>query len=102
MPFGIPSQKGEYIERCFWHSLYLFFVLGGDFIFFDWLELVELFRLYLGASLCIFTFLALATLSLLCWVIHVRGSIFLWFLFQTSYWFMIMSSSLLYVFIVCV
>ena len=32
-----------------------FFVLGGDFIF-DWLELVELFRLYLGASLCILSF----------------------------------------------
>ena len=43
----------------------MFFVLEGDFIF-DWLELVELFRLYLGA-------------------IHVRGSIFLRFLFQTSY-----------------
>ena len=33
----------------------LVFVLGGDFIF-DWLELVELFRLYLGASLCILLF----------------------------------------------
>ena len=42
----------------------LAFVLGGDFIF-DWLELVELFRLYLGASLCTFTFLALATFVLL-------------------------------------
>ena len=30
--------------------LVLVFVLGGEFIF-DWLELVELFRLYLGASL---------------------------------------------------
>ena len=39
----------------FWHSLYLFFVLGGNFIF-VWLELVELFRLYLGASLCILLF----------------------------------------------
>ena len=48
-----------------------------------------------------FTFLALATLFLLCWVILVRGSLFLCFLFQTSYWFIIMSSSLLYVFIVC-
>ena len=51
-------KKGEYIERCFrcfWHSLYLFFVLGGNFIF-VWLELVELFRLYLGASLCILSF----------------------------------------------
>ena len=42
--------------RCFWHSLYLFLFLGGDFIFFDWLELVELFRLYLGASLCSLSF----------------------------------------------
>ena len=33
----------------------MFFVLGRDFIF-DWLELVELFRLYLGASLCILSF----------------------------------------------
>ena len=35
--------------------LYLFLFLGGDFIF-DWLELVESFRLYLGASLCILSF----------------------------------------------
>ena len=41
--------------RCFWHTLYLFLFLGGEFIF-DWLELVELFRLYLGASLCILHF----------------------------------------------
>ena len=33
----------------------LVFVLGGNFIF-DWLELVELFRLYLGTSLCILFF----------------------------------------------
>ena len=39
----------------------LVFVLG-EILFFDWFELVELLRLYLGA--------------LLCWVIHVRGSIF--------------------------
>ena len=55
--------------------LYLFLFLGGEFIF-DWLELVELFRLYLGASLCILPFLALATFVLPCWDIHVRGSIF--------------------------
>ena len=36
--------------RCFLAYLYLFLFLGGEFIF-DWLELVELFRLYLGASL---------------------------------------------------
>ena len=35
--------------------LYLFLFLGGEFTF-DWLELVELFRLYLGASLCILSF----------------------------------------------
>ena len=35
--------------------LYLFFFSGGEFIF-DWLELVELFRLYLGVSLCTLPF----------------------------------------------
>ena len=34
---------------------YLFLFSGGEFIF-DWLELVELFRLYLGASLCTLPF----------------------------------------------
>ena len=33
----------------------LVFVLEGEFTF-DWLELVELFRLYLGASLCTLLF----------------------------------------------
>ena len=42
----------------------LVFVLGEDFIF-VWLELVELFRLYLGASLCIFSFSS-------CHIIFVR------------------------------
>ena len=32
------------------------FVFRGRVYFFDWLELVELFRLYLGASLCILHF----------------------------------------------
>ena len=32
-PLAFRHKKGEYIERCFWNSLYLFFVLGGDFIF---------------------------------------------------------------------
>ena len=41
--------------RCFWHTLYLILFLGGEFTF-DWLELVELFRLYLGASLCTLPF----------------------------------------------
>ena len=54
-PLAFRHKKGSTYERCFWHSLYLFFVLVGDFIF-DWLELVELFRLYLGASLCILSF----------------------------------------------
>ena len=40
---------------CFWHTLYLFLFLGGEFTF-DWLELVVFFRLYLGASLCILPF----------------------------------------------
>ena len=50
LPFGIPSQKGGVLCRvfCFQGEFYLF-----------WLELV-VFRLYLGASLCTFTFLALA------------------------------------------
>ena len=48
-----------------------------------------------------FAFLALTTLVLPCWVIYVKGSIFCCFLFQTVYWFMFMSSSLIYVFIVC-
>ena len=54
----------------------LVFVFRGRVYFFDWLELVELFRLYLGASLCTLPFLALAMLFLPCWVIHVRGSLF--------------------------
>ena len=69
--------------RCFWH-LYLFLFSGGEFIF-CWLELEELFRLYLGASLCTLPFLALATFVLPCWVIHDRGSIFCCFLFQIAY-----------------
>ena len=36
--------------------------------------------MYLGASLCILFFLALATFVLPCWDIHVRGSIFFVFL----------------------
>ena len=48
-------KKGEYIEMLFLAYFVLVFVLGGDFIF-DWFELVELFRLYLSASLCILLF----------------------------------------------
>ena len=51
---------------CLWHFvtkrrstyeslLHLFLFSGGEFFFF-WLELVELFRLYLGASLCTLSF----------------------------------------------
>ena len=50
----------------------LVFVLGGDFIF-VWLELMELFRLYLGASLCTLSFSSCHIVFV--WVIHVRGSI---------------------------
>ena len=42
-----------------------------------------MFRLYLGASLFILPFLALATFVLPCWDIHVRGSIF-FFMFLVS------------------
>ena len=44
MPFGIPSQKGGV------HIESTLFCFQGESIF-CWLELVELFRLYLGASL---------------------------------------------------
>ena len=53
----------------------LVFVLGGKFTF-DWLELVELFRLYLGISLCTLPFYLLPLYFYLVWVIHVRGSLF--------------------------
>ena len=48
------TKKGSTYEM-FLAYLYLFLFLGGEFIF-DWLELVELFRLYLGASLCTLSF----------------------------------------------
>ena len=56
-------------------ALVLVLVFRGR-VYFCWLELVELFRLYLGASFCILHFLALTTFVLPCWDIHVRGSIF--------------------------
>ena len=62
----------------------LVFVFRGS-VYFCWLELVELFRSYLGGSLCTLLFLAHATFVLPCWVIHDRGSIFCCFLFQTTY-----------------
>ena len=80
-PLAFHHKKVEYIvvfERT------LCFCFQGESISFCWLELVELFRLYLGASLCILLFLALATFALFCWDIHVKGSIFFFicFLFQ--------------------
>ena len=52
LPFGIPSQKGG-VHMSF--ALVLVFVFRGR-VYFCWLELVELFRLYLGASLCTLPF----------------------------------------------
>ena len=54
-PLAFRHKKGEYTYEMFLAYLYLFLFLGGEFIF-DWLELVELFRLYLGASLCTLPF----------------------------------------------
>ena len=48
-PLAFRPKKGEYIVE--------FLSSGGEY--FCWLELVD-FRLYLGASHCIFIFLALA------------------------------------------
>ena len=79
MPFGIPSQKGGvHIESI----LHFVFVFKGRVVF-CWLELVELFRLYLGASLCTFTFLALATFALFCWDTYDRGR-YLFYMFLVS------------------
>ena len=70
MPFGIPSQKrGAHLG---FETLVEVFVFKEEIFF--WLELVELFRLYLLHF--VLYFLALATFVLLCWDIHVRGSIF--------------------------
>ena len=71
--------------RCFWHFFVLVFVLEGEFsLSFVWLELVELFRLYLGASLCTLLFsschIIFTLLGYSCW-----GEFILCFLFQTSY-----------------
>ena len=54
-PLAFRHKKGSTYEM-FLAFFIPFLLLGGDFIFFDWLELVELFRLYLGASLCILFF----------------------------------------------
>ena len=47
-PFAFRHKKGEYI----WTLVEDFLLLGGEFLL---LELVE-FRLYLGASLCMYPF----------------------------------------------
>ena len=54
-PLAFRHKKREYTYEMFLAYLYLFLFLGGEFIF-DWLKLVELFRLYLGASLCTLPF----------------------------------------------
>ena len=58
-PLEFCHKKGEYTcacrgDFCFKGVFFFFF-----FFFFNVLELVELFRLYLSASLCIYIFLAL-------------------------------------------
>ena len=57
-PLAFRHKKGEYIFEL---SSYRVLSSGGEYFF--WLELVE-FRLYLGASHCILSFLALAILLL--------------------------------------
>ena len=54
-PLAFRHKIGEYIYEMFLAYLYLFLFSGGEFYFY-WLELVELFRLYLGASLCTLSF----------------------------------------------
>ena len=55
-PLAFRHKKGEYmIFLAYLHTCTCFFFLGGEFIVY-WLELVELFRLYLGASLCTLSF----------------------------------------------
>ena len=52
-PLAFRHEKKGVHMRCFWHTCTCFCFQGESF-FFCWLELVEFFRLYLGASLCIF------------------------------------------------
>ena len=59
--------------------MYLFLLLGGEF-YFDWLELVELFRLYLGASLCILPFYLLTHCFYLVRLFMLGGVFFFVFL----------------------
>ena len=53
LPFSIPSEKGGVHMSSFWH---LYLLLFSGEVYFFWLELVELFRLYLGVSLCTLPF----------------------------------------------
>ena len=52
-PLAFRHKKGEYIVVLREHFVFVFL---GESISFCWLELVELFRLYLSASLCILLF----------------------------------------------
>ena len=57
-PLAFRHKKRGVHMRCFWMFLAYFvpvFVFRGR-VHFYWLELVELFRLYLGASLCTLPF----------------------------------------------
>ena len=55
-PLAFRHKKRSTYEMFFGILCTCFFVFRGRVYFFDWLELVELFRLYLGASLCILSF----------------------------------------------
>ena len=73
-PLTFRHKKGGVHMRCFWHSLYLFCCQGETLFFIGWslqscLDCIQVLHF-------VFYLLALATLSLLYWVIHVRGSIF--------------------------
>ena len=53
-PLAFRHKKGEFI--LVFGILVLVFVFRGRVFIFCWLELMELFRLYLGASLCTLPF----------------------------------------------
>ena len=64
-PLAFHHKKGEYIFDLREHFVFVclfvfffffFFFSRGRAFHFCWLELVELFRLYLGVSLCILFF----------------------------------------------
>ena len=77
--FGIPSQKGGVHMRALFA---LVFVFRGR-VFLCWLELVKLFRLYLGASLCTLLFQLLP--YLLCFIgIFMIGGVYLFYMILVS------------------